>query len=86
MCFCSLGAGFVRTQIPILVLRAFMGVGARVWLSIVHCFDTDPAHTSGKCCTYRSVGNEPCHAPIPRASRTGQGCGFIWSVIGIWCW
>jgi MFS family permease len=28
MSFCALGAGFVRTQIPLIVLRAFMGVGA----------------------------------------------------------
>ncbi|EJC99629.1 MFS general substrate transporter [Fomitiporia mediterranea MF3/22] len=28
MAFTALGAGFVRTQVPLLVLRAFMGVGA----------------------------------------------------------
>ncbi|KAH7872214.1 MFS general substrate transporter [Lentinula edodes] len=28
MSFCSLGAGFVRTEIPLMVLRAFMGLGA----------------------------------------------------------
>lgn len=28
MSFCSLGAGFTQTKIPMLVLRAFMGIGA----------------------------------------------------------
>lgn len=28
MSFCALGAGFVRAEIPLIVLRAFMGVGA----------------------------------------------------------
>ncbi len=27
MSFCALGAGFVRAEIPLIVLRAFMGVG-----------------------------------------------------------
>ncbi|KAJ8518266.1 hypothetical protein ONZ45_g4621 [Pleurotus djamor] len=28
MSFCALGAGFIRTQIPLILLRAFMGLGA----------------------------------------------------------
>ncbi|KAF9461921.1 MFS general substrate transporter [Collybia nuda] len=50
MSFCSLGAGFVRNQIPLIILRAFMGVGAALNVPsamnlIIHLY-TEPGSQS----------------------------------------
>ncbi|KIJ41092.1 hypothetical protein M422DRAFT_255938 [Sphaerobolus stellatus SS14] len=50
MAFCSLGAGFVRAAVPLIILRAFMGVGAALnipsAMSVIIRLFPDPAAQS----------------------------------------